>query len=1190
MQNIAQNHLPDNGGEMPQRQCPICGKTNNDWQRVCVHCGIELPNPEEATRAELGHLVYLLHRLTNWQSRGLVSIPQALQLAKETNERRQSLLNTWTPPAASPSTASDASRSPTPQAPPWVPPLPSQYASAMGVTPPAPLGVGASNVSSAGSSPPGKPLTPVPSGLRNYLQRYAIQTLFVLAAILVLTALRSMIAWEAVGAVAIKLVPLVPLLLTWMFWAFGQRTRQENPWAAFVYHALVAALTAFDLVAIHRYWLNGMVLSAKPMFCLAAGTATGVAVWMLLREKRVPYLHLALIGVLTSLFAGLQLVRQWILFADDFRVLPLPLFGLAYLLVAGLCIGRAHYLTRRSVSTQAAPADEATGNSISEQKGWIYAWTLWAHLSVLSLVLLCAVDIALQERVQIGEYALLTLLAAGLYGITAQILQEPRMVPVSGGLMLASGLMWLGEWRQFVETGFGDVLLAVGAIGSALSWYNGARSTGKTADLAKVWRRLAEGEVCAATLLVWIELLSRLGVHARGTATSETMHATVLCALCAAFLLGFARWERQSVFVFAALATGGAALVRGLIWADAPSFAFALTLTLYGSLLYGIALRFAALPASRDAAVFSYSEWGDAFRGCGFVAVLLALGERSLAFLTGSDPRHLALSLLPLLPALYLIAATRRTPGWDGMRILSLAAMQLTTALMVGAVCGLNRGAEHWTSASLQAWGCSLAALGWIWWGIGQGLDRRQNDLWCETLANGGLAIALGGGVIITEVACTAIPATAPTWFICQGVLALIFALFAWDAYRTQRELLGAALLLVTGMAGMITTVHAAEAPFVATIWTTFTLLSSLVFLLLARRMGKVMVARLSWIPAFGGYALMAVLQALHPLTGYDRSIADALWIVGGLGLASAWFMTTSWSESNEFSYAAALSLCGVYLRGVTLLWHPQLQWHALLMLPVLMTLYGGGTRYREKDNALFGQPMRRTALALSGLALLWSVGNGDGFLLTLRPASTWVVTLTLGLYGVAYALLVAYRRTPQIVGVAATTLTFAYIHHLLTMTSALEGASAQVTLSWPHFAFLVIQAGLFWMAVGWIVGIRPEREGLANPLLILAGGIALLSVLLAVVMSMYGSAESLWTILTLACGGVVWFGLWILELGEICLHVGTWNLLAAWMWLLYSRIGWETSLLDLYLLPVGLYLVSLGHRASHKQQAGARS
>src|SRR5579871_3124729 len=119
MQNIAQNHLPDNGGEMPQRQCPICGKTNNDWQRVCVHCGIELPNPEEATRAELGHLVYLLHRLTNWQSRGLVSIPQALQLAKETNERRQSLLNTWTPPAASPSTASDASRSPTPQAPPW---------------------------------------------------------------------------------------------------------------------------------------------------------------------------------------------------------------------------------------------------------------------------------------------------------------------------------------------------------------------------------------------------------------------------------------------------------------------------------------------------------------------------------------------------------------------------------------------------------------------------------------------------------------------------------------------------------------------------------------------------------------------------------------------------------------------------------------------------------------------------------------------------------------------------------------------------------------------------------------------------------------------------------------------------------------------------------------------------------------
>jgi hypothetical protein len=74
-------------------------------------------------------------------------------------------------------------------------------------------------------------------------------------------------------------------------------------------------------------------------------------------------------------------------------------------------------------------------------------------------------------------------------------------------------------------------------------------------------------------------------------------------------------------------------------------------------------------------------------------------------------------------------------------------------------------------------------------------------------------------------------------------------------------------------------------------------------------------------------------------------------------------------------------------------------------------------------------------------------------------------------------------------------------------------------------------------------------------------------------------------SILTLAWAGAVWFGLWRLEQGDICLHIGVWNLLAAWGLIVYHRLGANVTLLDVYLLPVGLYLISIGHLSSRREQ-----
>jgi len=117
--------------------------------------------------------------------------------------------------------------------------------------------------------------------LKNFFQEHGLKVIFTLATVLVLVALRNMIAWKEVGAVAVRLVPVVLLGLTGMFWLFGQKTREENPWAAFVYHGLSAALPAFDVFAIHRYWM-GDALAAKPVFLMACAAATAASVFFTL--------------------------------------------------------------------------------------------------------------------------------------------------------------------------------------------------------------------------------------------------------------------------------------------------------------------------------------------------------------------------------------------------------------------------------------------------------------------------------------------------------------------------------------------------------------------------------------------------------------------------------------------------------------------------------------------------------------------------------------------------------------------------------------------------------------------------------------------------------------------------------------------------------------------------------------------
>ena len=318
-------------------------------------------------------------------------------------------------------------------------------------------------------------------------------------------------------------------------------------------------------------------------------------------------------------------------------------------------------------------------------------------------------------------------------------------------------------------------------------------------------------------------------------------------------------------------------------------------------------------------------------------------------------------------------------------------------------------------------------------------------------------------------------------------------------------------------------------------------------------------------------FALRLPTHALH----LALAIYGAIWC--GLYLLAA-----RKTRQAVCSAAAALSLTFAGLALVSVL-NPQGNEYTLLeLLPLWAILFAPGIVFRRNSERqrLYGNPFLQCAALFSGLALLC--------LLLLEIGAYWsggsieqnVYTLTLLCYGAMYGLVAWFRQTPKTVFACAATLTGAYLHHLTALTDLPHTSGG---IGWPHFAFLAIQAGAFWLAVGWLVRRRFHKPELAQPLLLLAAIVALGAACVALI-NVQTPNQGRWTILTLAWGGAVWFGLWLLETGETCLHVGACNLLIAWMLLVYDRYGADRNLLDIHLLPVAAYLLALGFREGRRQ------
>jgi hypothetical protein len=1163
--------------------CWKCGAENTDWSRFCAQCGQEIQSPEAAAQTELGHLGYVLHEVDRWSQQAVVSPEAAARLRWEYARRQESLRRNLMPDAATSQSA--------PVTPPPIPTLPGRTEVAEAWQqrrqPGAAMQVAA---------PPIEP--DAPGALRIFLQEHALKIVFALAAILVLAALRSMLAWEWMDAILLRLIPLVPLTLTGMFAYFGQKTRQENPWAAFVYHALTAVLMGFDVVAANKYWLDG-ALALKPMLCTAFLASTATAGILLLRWREIPYLHLFQTGVLAALYMVLQMFRVGAA-SQDLRPAPLWLFGGVYLLLAAFCFLAAQR-SRRAASPETTESEESVEPGVTASGGmWTLAWTFWAHLSAVSVALIAALDMAFQATVGGSEFAGLLCFAGLIYGVAAHLLRDARMVYLAGTLLVGGSIRYLIlQQRVPVWTGFTGVLLALSALALVLAAFQ-RRLTAQDsacAALATAYGRLAQGGVGIATVLTGFLMLP-LFYPTSGTVSANALTIALLAAVCGAYHLTFARSERQPGYIYAFLTC--TAQASGLLaWRLLPFptnladclAPFALT-TAAAALWYvrvsSVGYRVSEEPTNEEGerrkakseSTISDSQdpiaedpirhptpdtrhpvwdtrhpisWLDPLSLSALAAIALGLVAGIGTLLEGFAGAQMQFSLWPILIAAGLVTAARRKRGADTLRTAGVGALCVGVALDVAMFCGLHDGIGKATATQWLAWAGGLTALGWLWWLLAQTLPRlKETDVWSEEFTLGGLATALlaalvaAGAVFFNPVSSLALLG----WG--NACLIGVFALFALHIYRYRQEAaLMLSLLMPLLACGIDLQNLPVAAPFGMSAFTLGMLLAAGVYLLLARRLEKPQAAYLSCLPLACGLVFTFGRYRAHNLPVSDREITDALWCVGGALFTWAYAETARWSRRSEFVCAAAVALAASYLHTIRVTLHPAEVGYGLILLPLFVGMYLASRRFTGEAAALFGSPLRRTAVTLSTLALFWATVQGDALLDPNGLRQTGIVTLTLAVYGLVAAFLALLHGTPRAVAACAVTLTTAYLHYLLTQTPLLDAVEP---LSWPRVAFFSVQAALFWIGVGWYAQKARSRADLAAPLKTLAGGIALASALLGV-LTVTTPNEGRWTILTLAWAGAVWFGMWLLGEGEGCLHVGVWNLLAGWMLLVHDQV-----------------------------------
>ncbi len=741
----------------PDLVCSLCGNLVPDWTQVCERCGRRVRTKESAARSEIGHIEYLLKQIPWLQRRAILPDDTASRLRNEYESRTAALNRLLSPPSTRPAA-------------PTVPPLITPDAAAIADRSPtispailrsgdfdlplsAPAGIPSHEaVPSPTSSAPEVADDEIrlhrnharraasPEELRQFFQAHGLKLIFALATMLVGYALRNIIAWQTVGDIAIRTVPAILIGLTFMFAVFGARTRTENSWAAFVFHAMACVLAGFDVGPINRFWMAPLHLEipAKAALVVGCAVATGMAFMLLARIRQPAYLHLVQSGILLSVFSILQLLRLVAWHERDFRAEPLALFCVSFLVVAAINFAQA---SRSIGQTSALPAptemSESSGSGgepvstassarITSPEEWRVTWTLWANLAAGATVIASSLNVLLSDRLHPHDFTAVLLMTGIVYGAGAQALRQSRAAYTAGALFGGSALLWLSDSYAVVWPQFSFLVMAISAMAMALAVFSGRTASAPDDPLVMAWRRVARYSLLLAAILVSIQVTVPWTNHSTNVipAADSIAHA-VQSVVSGLLLLLLGHIEARAETTYGAAAMWAVALIGLLEAARAGVGAYAAAFVVYGAVLYVIAIGLRRRSRTATAGLFmtgteprGYVDSSETGAGARPDDVTSETGTEARGYVPGSELSMNSAGTAPGSSPATLDEASI-TPGMDG-RLSWLSPRALARSGQMAAACGALGAAAlptvglpaHWLWATAaMAIGCALYVI-----------------------------------------------------------------------------------------------------------------------------------------------------------------------------------------------------------------------------------------------------------------------------------------------------------------------------------------------------------------------------------------------------------------------------------------------------------------------------------------------
>lgn len=311
------------------------------------------------------------------------------------------------------------------------------------------------------------------------------------------------------------------------------------------------------------------------------------------------------------------------------------------------------------------------------------------------------------------------------------------------------------------------------------------------------------------------------------------------------------------------------------------------------------------------------------------------------------------------------------------------------------------------------------------------------------------------------------------------------------------------------------------------------------------------------WATTLLAYAYVTYLAGL--LVG-PRPIREIL--LAGMMLVSAGVLAALAQQQRRpfLAYAAPVACALGWAQAAHRFAHPSAVGYSLALLPLVGLLCGIAAARARRDDELWPSALQNVALAVSIIALLPCLGD---FLQTTPAGDVPVVTASFLLYGCLFGGIAWSQRSAVYLYSAAALLNAAYLFGLLHHAPALTRALVALWLG---------LAGLAWLGAATLWKHFSTRLALTS-LFPIAAGVAVVAAGLALT-DMHGDTA----LFALLIAGTTFAGIAWAWGQSGWGHLGLWTYLLAYVAWLWSRIGLPgLANSDLFLIPIGLYVLTLG-------------